>query len=66
MKGMEDRARCCVIRDRRQAIERAVLEMRPGDTLLLAGKGGEDFQLIQGKKEKFSEREIVAKALLSL
>ena len=52
--------------DRRLPAKAAVLEMRPGDTLLLAGKGGEKFQLRQGKKEKFSEREIVAKALLSL
>lgn len=63
MQGIEDRARCCVIADRSVAIERAVLEMRPGDTLLLAGKGGEHFQFIQGKRETFIEREIVLKAL---
>ena len=66
MQGMDDRARCCVIPDRRQAIKCAVLEMRPGDTLLLAGKGGEHFQFIQGKREIFIEREIVAKALLDI
>lgn len=66
IEGMEDCTRCCVIPDRGQAIERAILEMRPGDTLLLAGKGTERFQLIQGKKEIFNEREIVAKALLDI
>lgn len=66
MRGMQDRARCCIIPDRRQAIMRAVLEMRPGDTLLLAGKGGERFQLIQGRREALAEREIVAKALLDI
>lgn len=63
MRGMDDPLRCCIIPDRRQAIVRAVLEMRPGDTLLLAGKGGETYQLIRGKKERFSEREIVAEIL---
>lgn len=64
MQEMEGRDRCCVIPDRREAIGRAVLEMRPGDVLLLAGKGGERFQLIRGKKEAFEEREIVKEALL--
>ena len=59
MRGMDDPFRCCIIPDRRQAIRRAVLEMRPGDTLLLAGKGGEAYQLIMGRKEQFSERETV-------
>ena len=66
IKGIEDRDRCCIISDRKQAIKRAVLEMRPGDTLLLAGKGGEKFQLRQGKKEKFVERAIVAKVLFDV
>ena len=63
MRGMDDPFRCCIVPDRRRAIERAVLEMRPGDTLLLAGKGGEAYQLIRGRKERFCEREIVAAAL---
>lgn len=63
MRGMDDPSRCCIIPDRREAIVRAVLEMRPGDTLLLAGKGAEPYQLIRGRKEDFCEREIVAEAL---
>jgi UDP-N-acetylmuramoyl-L-alanyl-D-glutamate--2,6-diaminopimelate ligase len=66
MEEIKDRERCCVIPDRRKAIERAVLEMRPGDTLLLAGKGGERFQLVCGRQEIFDEREIVARTLLLL
>ena len=63
MRDVADSDRCCVIPDRGKAIERAVLEMRPGDTLLLAGKGGERFQLVRCVREPFDEREIVARAI---
>ena len=52
-----------VIPDRRAAITRAVHEMRPGDILLLAGKGNESYQLIFGRREPFSEREITKEAM---
>jgi len=32
---------------------------RPGDIILLAGKGHEDYQLIRGKKVPFDERAIL-------
>ncbi len=32
--------------DRRQAIEAAIADARPGDTVLIAGKGHEDYQLV--------------------
>lgn len=34
-------------------------QMRPGDLLVLVGKGHEDTQEIAGKVEAFSERDIV-------
>ena len=52
--------------DRRQAIEFALKKARAGDTVLLAGKGHEDYQLISGKKLPFDEREIVKDCLLKL
>ena len=61
-----ERTNYCVIGDRRHAVERAVLEMRPGDTLLLAGKGAAGYQLIGGEKLPFDEREIVARAMALL
>ena len=61
-----DTARCCFIPDRRAAIERAILEMRPGDVLLIAGKGGSEYQLINGQRLPFDEKEIVTKAMARL
>lgn len=48
--------------DREKAIEYAVDMAKDGDIILLAGKGHEDYQLIAGKKEPFSERKILEKA----
>ncbi|HSH13002.1 MAG TPA: UDP-N-acetylmuramoyl-L-alanyl-D-glutamate--2,6-diaminopimelate ligase [Desulfurivibrionaceae bacterium] len=41
---------------RRQAIRLAVRYGRPGDVVLLAGKGHEDYQLIKGHKYYFDDR----------
>ena len=48
-----------IIEDRRKAIRYAVDIARPGDIVLLAGKGHENYQLISGKREPFCEREIL-------
>ncbi|HLS47806.1 MAG TPA: UDP-N-acetylmuramoyl-L-alanyl-D-glutamate--2,6-diaminopimelate ligase [Gemmatimonadales bacterium] len=47
------------VTDRREAIAAALDEARPGDTLLLAGKGHETYQVIGTEKEPFDERAIV-------
>jgi UDP-N-acetylmuramoyl-L-alanyl-D-glutamate--2,6-diaminopimelate ligase len=46
--------------DRREAIAAALGEAGPGDTVLLAGKGHETYQVIGTEKVAFDEREIVA------
>lgn len=51
------------ISDRREAIEKAVSLAKPGDIILLAGKGHEDYQEIKGVKNHFSDREILEKLL---
>ncbi len=48
------------ITDRREAIERAIQEAQPGDTVLLAGKGHETYQVIGTEKFPFDERVVVA------
>ncbi|MBR7161303.1 MAG: hypothetical protein IKD07_02695 [Clostridia bacterium] len=48
--------------DRKEAIAYAVSVAEPGDIVLLAGKGHETYQLIDGKKVPFSEREILLEA----
>jgi UDP-N-acetylmuramoyl-L-alanyl-D-glutamate--2,6-diaminopimelate ligase len=51
------------ITDRLAAIHAALNEGRPGDTILLAGKGHESYQVIGTEKIDFDEREIVEKAV---
>lgn len=48
--------------DRKEAIVYAVSIAKPGDIVLLAGKGHETYQLIDGKKIPFSERKILLEA----
>ena len=50
------------VSDRGEAIAYAVSVAEPGDIVLLAGKGHENYQLINGKKVPFSEREILCAA----
>jgi UDP-N-acetylmuramoyl-L-alanyl-D-glutamate--2,6-diaminopimelate ligase len=47
------------ITDRRSAIERVLAEARPDDTVLLAGKGHETYQVVGTEKQPFDEKEIV-------
>lgn len=58
--GMEkSKARIAVIENRRQAIEFALSKARKGDTVLLAGKGHEKYQIIGENKIPFDEIEII-------
>jgi murE/murF fusion protein len=52
-----------VIEDRRQAIHGAVREAAPGDVVLLAGKGHEDYQEVAGIKRPFSDLDEARAAL---
>jgi UDP-N-acetylmuramoyl-L-alanyl-D-glutamate--2,6-diaminopimelate ligase len=51
------------IESRRAAIQAAILAARPGDIVLLAGKGHEDYQIIGTQKQHFDDREEAAAAL---
>lgn len=52
--------------DRRRAIERAVTDARPGDTLLLAGKGHEREQIIGNRVIPFHDGDVAADAVRRL
>jgi UDP-N-acetylmuramoyl-L-alanyl-D-glutamate--2,6-diaminopimelate ligase len=49
--------------DRRVAIELAVACARPGDAVLVAGKGHEDYQLVGAERRHFDDREEARRAL---
>jgi UDP-N-acetylmuramoyl-L-alanyl-D-glutamate--2,6-diaminopimelate ligase len=51
------------IGDRREAIRRAVAEMKPGDVLLIAGKGHESGQIVGNRVLPFTDHEAVLAAL---
>ncbi|MGB5194234.1 MAG: UDP-N-acetylmuramoyl-L-alanyl-D-glutamate--2,6-diaminopimelate ligase [Polyangiales bacterium] len=47
----------CTILDRRAAIRAAIGATKPGDTVLIAGKGHENYQLIGADRAHFDDRE---------
>ena len=51
-----------VVVDRKEAIKRAVSIAEEGDVILVAGKGHEDYQEIQGKRIPFSDRLVILEA----
>lgn len=61
--GLPDdkRSTTLIITDRRQAIRTACQLAQPGDVVIVAGKGHEDYQEIQGVKHHFDDREEIAK-----
>ena len=61
--GMKDKTNFAVISDRREAIRYALLKAGKNDIVLLAGKGHETYQIINGEKYHFDEREEIEKFL---
>jgi UDP-N-acetylmuramoyl-L-alanyl-D-glutamate--2,6-diaminopimelate ligase len=53
----------CVVPDRREAIELALSCARPGDAVLIAGKGHEDYQIVGKEKRPFDDRMEAQRAL---
>ncbi|MBF0626065.1 MAG: UDP-N-acetylmuramoyl-L-alanyl-D-glutamate--2,6-diaminopimelate ligase [Magnetococcales bacterium] len=54
------------IADREAAIHRAIHQARPGDVVLLAGKGHEQVQIRDGQSLPFDDREVASAALARL
>ncbi len=61
--GLATAREALVMEDRAEAIDAAVMLMRPGDCLLVAGKGHETYQEISGVRRPFSDVEQVRLAL---
>jgi len=64
VSGMaEGTGRYEVLPDRRQAIARAINCANPGDSILIAGKGHEDYQILGSETIHFDDREVAAEEL---
>lgn len=61
-KGVSEETTLYEIPDRKEAIERAVLDAGEGDWLVLAGKGHEEYEIIGNDRIPFSERQIAKEA----
>lgn len=56
----DKRSTTLTITNRKQAIEAACQMAQPGDVVIVAGKGHEDYQEIKGVKHHFDDREVIA------
>ncbi len=63
LEGLDvvQKSKSLTIVDRREAIKTACALAQKGDVVLVAGKGHEDYQIIQGVKYHFDDREEVKK-----
>jgi UDP-N-acetylmuramoyl-L-alanyl-D-glutamate--2,6-diaminopimelate ligase len=61
--GVGEHPRVSVIHDRRAAIKTAIDRARPGDVVLVAGKGHESEQIVGDERRAFSDRAAVAEIL---
>lgn len=66
MEGVEmaNRAKVITILDRYQAIKTAMLLARPKDVVLIAGKGHENYQEINGTRTHFDDKEVVRETMV--
>lgn len=55
--------RYTLIADRKEAIKAACAALQPGDWLVVAGKGHENYQIIGNKKQPFSDHRVVEEAM---
>lgn len=65
-KGINSSKPYKIIPDRRSALEFAIKNLQEGDVLLVAGKGHETYQEIEGKRYPFSDQEEILKIISTL
>lgn len=62
-KGIDFNKRVIIQPDREKAIYDAVYSAKRGDTILIAGKGHEDYQILGDRKIFFSDQKVAGEAL---
>ena len=65
-RGTKESANVRVIEKREDAIRWVIAHHLPGDTILLAGKGHEDYEIDRWGKHPFSEKAIIAECVENL
>lgn len=63
LSGIDGKGKMAVVRERKAALEYALSYAKPGDTVLVAGKGHEDYQILNDGIHPFSEKEIIDRIL---
>ena len=61
--GVESAADYVALPDRQEAIEHAIAMAQPRDTIVIAGKGHEDYQILGQTRRHFDDREVAQAAL---
>ena len=62
----ETHDRYIILPDRAAAVERAIAELAPGEILILAGKGEEDYQKVQGRYDFYESDLAIARRCLGV
>lgn len=60
----EDMRKTLSIVDRREAIKTACMLAQPGDVILVAGKGHENYQDVKGVKHHFDDKEVLSELII--
>jgi len=63
LEGLRGKENVTAVPDRRQAIAMALETLKPGEALVILGKGDEEYQEIQGVKYPFDDRKVVRELL---
>lgn len=65
LSGIKDRTKILVIKDREEAIRKAIQIAKANDVILVAGKGHETYQIVKGEKKYFDDLQVIKKYLES-
>jgi len=63
LQGIPNKNKVEIIIDRKEGIRKAIETAKSGDTLILTGKGHEEYQIIGNRKIHFSDKETALELL---